>query len=148
MTDKQLLTLRIGFIDRTIHLMQHNVVEKVLDAQSQSSLGVTLLAKRFVNQDAQSCAAIEAVVIENVDTADGCSTFIQVNHQSELLVAEQVVVSQQELLYLKASVRHMRPAHPPNVAVVFPKENLTRILRFGASERYHLIFNEHGCLSS
>ena len=140
---KKLLTHQIGFIDRTIHLIQHDVVEKVLDAQSQSSLGVTLLTKRFVNQDAQSCTAIEAVVVEDVDTADGLSAFIQVNHQTELLVGEQVVVSQQELLYLKASVRHMRPAHPPNVAVVLPKENLTGIFGLGTTERYRVILDEH-----
>ena len=37
----------------------------------------------------------------------------------------------------------MRPAHPPDVAVVFPKENLTRILGLGASERYRVILDEH-----
>ena len=123
--------------------MQHNVVEKVLDAQSQSSLGIALLAKCFVDEDAQSRAAIEAIIIEDVDTADGLSAFIQVNHQTELLVAEQVVVSQQELLYLKTSVRHMRPTDPPDVAVVLPKENLTGILGLGTTERYRVILDEH-----
>ena len=130
---KKLLTHQIGFINGTIHLVQHNVVEKVLNAQSQSSLGVTLLAKRFVNQDAQSCAAIEAVVIENVDTADGCSAFIQVDHHTELLLACQVVVPQQELLYLEVGIGYMRSTHAPDVAVVLPKENLTGILRLGTT---------------
>ena len=141
-------THSIQLINGTIHLVQHNVVEKVLNAQSQSSLGIALLAKRLVDEDAQSRAAIEAIIIEDVDTADGLSAFIQVNHQTELLVAEQVVVVQQELLYLKTGIGHMRPAHPPDVTVVLPKENLTGIFRLGATECYHLIFNEHGCLSS
>jgi hypothetical protein len=86
---------------------------------------------------------VHAVVVEDVDTANGLSAFVQVDHQAELLVAEQVVISQQELLDLKTGIRHMRPAHPPDVVVVLPKENLTGILRLGATERYRVILDEH-----
>ena len=143
LADKQLLTLRVGFIDGTIHLMQHNIVEKIFNAQSQSRLGIALLAKRLVDEDAQSSAAIETVVVEDVDTTNGRPAFIQVDHQTELLVAEQVIVAQQELLDLKTSVRHMRPTNPPDVAVVLPKEDLTGVLGLGTTERYRVILDEH-----
>ena len=140
---KQLLTFRVGLVDGTVHLVEHDIVEEVFDAQSQRSLGIALLAVCLINQDAQSRAAIEAVVVEDVDTADGCSAFIQINHQTELLVAEQVVVAQQELLDLKTGVRHMRSADTPDGAVVLPKENLPGILGLGTTECYDVVLDEH-----
>ena len=37
----------------------------------------------------------------------------------------------------------MGAAHPPVVAVVLPKENLTGILWLGTTERYRVILDEH-----
>ena len=123
--------------------MQHDIIEKILNAQSQSGFGIALLAKRFVNQNAQTRPLVDAVVVEDVDAADGLSAFGQVNHQSELLVAEQVIVAQKELLNLESGVGHVRPTDPPDVAVVLPKENLSGILGLGTTERYRVILDEH-----
>jgi hypothetical protein len=123
--------------------MQHDIFEEIFDAQSQSSFGIALLAKRFVNQNAQTCPLVDAIIVENVDATDGLSVFIQVNHQAELLVAEQVIVAQQELLNLESSVGHMRPTDSPDVAVVLPKENLSGILGLGTTKRYRVILDEH-----
>ena len=123
--------------------MQHDILEEIFNAQSQSSLGIALLAKSLVDEDAQARPLVEAVIVENVDATNGLSTFSEVDHQAKLLVAEQVVVAQQELFDLKSGVGHMGAAHPPDVAVVLPKENLTGILGLGATERYRVILDEH-----
>ena len=143
MAEKQLLTLCIGRVDGAIHLVHKKVLKKIVDTQPQGGFGIALLAKCLVNEDAQSCTAIETVVVEDVDAADGLSVFGQVNHQPELLVAEQVVVAQQELLNLKTGIRHMGAAHAPYGAVVLPKENLTGILGLGATECYDVVLDEH-----
>jgi hypothetical protein len=86
---------------------------------------------------------VEAVIVEDVDATNGLSAFGQVDHQAELFVAEQVIVAQKELLNLETGVGHMRPTDPPDVAVVFPKANLTGILGLGATERNRVIVDEH-----
>jgi hypothetical protein len=101
------------------------------------------LAKRFVNQNAQTRPLVDAVVVEDVDAADGLPAFGQVNHQTELFVAEQVIVAQQELFDLETGVGHVRPADPPDVAIVLPKENLSGILGLGTTKRYRVILDEH-----
>ena len=143
LTNKQLLALCIGFINGTIHLVQHDILEEIFDAQSQSSFGIALLAKRFVNQNAQTCPLIDAIIVENVDATDGLPAFGQVDHQAELLVAEQVIVAQKKLLDLESGVGHMRPTDPPDVSVVLPKENLSGILGLGTTKRYRVIRDEH-----
>ena len=143
LSNKQLLTFRVSLVNGTIHLMEHDVMEEVFDAQSQSGLGIALLAESLVDKDAQTRPLVDAVIVEDVDTANGLATFGEVDHQAELLVAEQVVVAQQELLDLESGIRHMGAAHPPDVAVVLPKENLSGILRLGATERYRVILDEH-----
>lgn len=140
---KQLLTFRVGLVDGTVHLVEHDIMEEVFDTQSQSGLGIALLAVCLINQDAQARPLVDAVVVEDVDAANGLSAFGQVDHQAELLVAEQVVVAQQELLDLKPGVRHMRPADTPDGAVVLPKENLPGILGLGATECYDVVLDEH-----
>ena len=140
---EKLLALLVGLVNGTVHLMEHDIVEEVFDAQSQSCLGIALLAMRLVNQNAQARPLVDAVVVEDVDAADGLSVFGQVNHQAELLVAEQVVVDQQKLLNLKTGIRHMGAAHAPYGAVVLPKENLTGILGLGATECYRVVLDEH-----
>jgi hypothetical protein len=86
---------------------------------------------------------VDAVVVEDVDAADGLPAFGQVNHQAKLLIAEQVVVAQKELLNLETGVGHVRPADPPDVAIVLPKENLSGILGLGTTKRYRVILDEH-----
>ncbi len=143
LSDKQLLAFQIGLIDGTIHLVQHDIVEKIFNAQRQSSFGIALLAIGLVDENAQARPLVNAIIVENVDAADGLPAFGQVDHQAKLLIAEQVIVAQKELLDLKTGVGHVRPAHPPDVAVVLPNENLTGILGLGTTERYRVILDEH-----
>ena len=141
--DEQLLAIGVGFVNGAIHLMEQHIIKKVFDAQGQGGFCVALLAEGFVDQDAQASPLVDGVVVENVDTAYGLSAFGQVNHQSKLPLAGQVVVVQKELLDLEKGVGHMRPTHSPDVAVVLPKENLTGILGLGATQCYCVILDEH-----
>jgi len=140
---EQLLTFGVQCVDGTMHLMQHEVAEKVFDAQGKRGFGIALLTVCFVDEDSQTGALVEAVVVVDVDAADGLPTFAQVDHQTELLVAEQVIVAQKELLNLESGVGYMRSTYPPNVAIVLPKENLSGIFGLGTTKRYRVIFDEH-----
>ena len=97
----------------------------------------------LVDEDAQTGALVETVVVVNVDAADGWPIFGQVDHQAQLLVGLQVVVAQQELLNLKVRVGGVRSAHAPHVAVILPNENLLGIFRLGRAQRYRFVFDEH-----
>lgn len=123
--------------------MQQQIVEEIFDAQCQGCLGIALLTIHLVNQDAQTGATVERVVVVDVDATDGGSAFGQVNHQAELLLGRYVVVAQQELLDLKTGVGDMRPTHPPDVAVVLPMEYHVGILGLGIAQRYSLVFDKH-----
>ena len=130
LTKKKLLALRVGLVDGAIHLMQQQIFKKVFNAQGQRSLGIALLAVGFVDENAQAGAAVEGIVIIDVDAANGGSAFGQVGHQTELLLSGDVVVVQQKLLNLKAGIGGMCAAYPPDVAVVFPAVNLLLSCRF------------------
>ena len=123
--------------------MQQDILKEIFNAQSQSGLGIALLAESLVDENAQARPLVEAIVVENVDATNGLSTFGQVDHQAKLLVAQQVIIAQKELLDLETGIGHMCPTDPPDVAVVFPKENLTGILWLGTTERYRVIPDEH-----
>ena len=99
---------------------------------------------RCVDEDADANMLVHRVVIVKVEAADGGLGFIQVNHQTELFLAEQVVVIQQELLDLELCIGHIRSADTPNRAVVLPTINLCTILGLGATERNRVVFDEHG----
>lgn len=129
MSDKQLLALGIGLVNGAIHLMQQQIVEEILHAQGQRSLGIALLTIFLVDEDAQAGTAVESVVVMDVDAAYGLPALGQVDHQAELFLGRNVVVAQQELLDLEAGVGHMRTTDPPDVAVVLPTENPFGILR-------------------
>ncbi len=140
---KELLACGVALVDGAIHLMEQQMIKKVFEAQGQSGFGIALLTVGLVDEDAQSRPLVEGIVVVDVDAAYGLPVFGQVNHQAELLCAEQVVVVQQELLNLETGIGHMGAAHSPDVAVVLPKENLSGILRLGATQRYRVILDEH-----
>ena len=79
--------------------MEHRILEKVLNCHDKCIVGVTLVAVILVNEDADSGTLVDGVVVENVDTADALA--VVVNHQTQLVVREQVVVIHQELLDLE-----------------------------------------------
>ena len=128
--------------------MQHYIMEKVLYTQGQSGLGIALLAMLFVDQDAQSSALVDAVVVEDVDAADGFARLVQVNHQAELFGGDQVVVAQQKLLNLKTAIGNVCPADPPDVAVVLPSEDKLGVVRLGATKGYRFVLDKHDCRNS
>lgn len=97
----------------------------------------------LVDKDAQAGAAINGIIIVDVDAADGLPIFSQVNHQAELLLGRNVIVAQQKLLNLEAGVGDMRPAHPPDVAVVLPPIDAFGILRLGIAQRYRIVIDKH-----
>jgi len=140
---EQLVAFGVQRVNGAMHLVQHEVAEKVFNAQAKRGLGVALPAVGLVDEDAQTGALVEAVVVVNVDAADGLSALGQVDHQTELLVGLQVVVGQQELLDLEARVGGVSPAHAPNVAVVLPAVDKLCIFRLGRAQRYRFVFDEH-----
>ena len=140
---EQLVAFGVQRVNGAMHLVQHEVAEKVFNAQAKRGLGVALPAVCLVDEDAQAGALVDAVVVVDVDAADGLPIFRKVNHQAQLLVGLQVVVAQQELLDLKARVGGMGAAHAPHVAVVLPSVNLLGIFRLGRAQRYRLVFDEH-----
>ena len=141
---KQMLALHIQLVDDAKGLVELQVVEKIVQAKGEGGLGVALLAVRRINEDADADVFINGVEVVKVEAADGSAAVGEVNHQAELLLAEQVVVVQQELLDLEARVGYKRPAHAPHGAVVLPAVNLLGVVGLGATERNRVIFDEHG----
>ena len=143
MAEKQLLTLCIGRVDGAIHLVQKKVLKKIVDTQPQGGFGIALLAKCLVDQDAQARPLVDGVVVEDVDAANSLSGLVQVNHQTELFLTQQVVVAHQKLFDLETGVGHMGTANPPYGPVILPGIDQFRILGLGATERYHVVFDKH-----
>lgn len=104
---------------------------------------MALVSVRLVNEDAYADVFINGVEVVKVKAADGSVAFDEVNHQAELLLAEQVVVTQQELLDLEACVGHKSPADAPHGAVVLPAVNQLGVVGFGATERNRVVFDKH-----
>lgn len=113
--------------------MQHQVVEEIVQTERQGDGGIPLVTEGFVDKDADFDPLVEGIVVVNVDAADGFVGGVEVNHQAQLMLAEQVVVSYEELLNLEAGVGDMCPADAPHFAVAFPSEDTIGVLWLGAT---------------
>ena len=140
---KEMLAFDVHLINDAEGLVEHQVVEKIVEAKGEGGLGMALLAVRRVNEDSDADVRIDRVEVIKVEAADGCAAFGEVDHQAELLLAEQVVVIQQELLDLEVRKRHKRPADAPHGAVVLPAVDPLGIVRLGATERNRVVFDKH-----
>lgn len=91
---KQVPALGVQFVDDAESLVELQVVEKIVQAKEEGGLGMALVAVHRVDEDAYADVFINGVEVVKVEATDGSAVFGEVNHQAELLLAEQVVVVQ------------------------------------------------------
>ena len=117
---EELQASKVGLIDEAMYLVNHEIVEQVFQKELNGLAGMTLLAMGFVDENAHADSLVDGVIVEKVHAADRTSFWRDMDHQSHLLVGDQVAVAEKELLNLEPRYGCVGFADTPYPSVVLP----------------------------